>query len=300
MRNLNHLPTFLAVVEQGSISRAAEHLHLSQSAVSSQIADLEASIGQRLLDRLPRRGVAPTAAGCVLQEHIAAALALVARGERAVHDLEGLQAGRLVVGASSTTGTYLLPAACGRFVRRFPRVALSLQIGNSAAVVDRLRAGDLDLAITEDDSDHIDCRREPWIRDQIVLIAAADHPLARAAAPVEERDFARHAWVHRESGSGTMRTVAAALQSRGNILPPGPTMGSIEALKRAVAAGVGLAWVSELAVADELERGDLRTIPVAGLRIERRHDLIALCDRQRKPAAEAFVGLLRELRPARR
>lgn len=297
MINLNHLPTFLAVVEHGSFSRAAERLHLSQSAVSSQVAELEAALGQRLLDRLPRRGVAPTAAGEAFRERARAALELIAQGERAVHALEDLESGALVVGASSTTGTYLLPAACGRFARRFPGIELSLVIANSEAVVERLRADALDLAITEDDAEHIDCRREPWLRDEIVLIAAADHPLARSGGTVAPADLAGHAWVHRERGSGTLHTVEAQLAAHGCTLPPGPTMGSIEALKRAVAAGVGLAWISELAVVEERRRGDLARIPVRGLCIERHHDLVIRRGRELKPAAEAFAGLLRELVP---
>jgi DNA-binding transcriptional LysR family regulator len=294
MLNLNHLPTFLAVVEQGSISRAAERLHLSQSAVSGQIAELEAALGQRLLDRLPRRGVALTAAGEAFRERVVVALDLVASGERAVHDLEHLEAGGLVIGASSTTGTYLLPMALSRFARRFPRIELSLVIANSAAVVERLRQGELDLAITEDDSEHIDCQRESWLRDEIVLIAPAGHPLAGQTAPMTPAALEQQVWVHREAGSGTLRMVAAALGAAGCRLPPGPRVGSIEALKRAVLAGLGLAWISELAVADELRRGELVRIPVEGLRIQRRHDLVALRGRARKPAAQAFVSLLRE------
>jgi DNA-binding transcriptional LysR family regulator len=143
--NIHQLAVFHAVAEQGSLTRAAALLFISQPAVSKQLRELERSLGMALFHRLST-GVRLTEAGELLLGYSRQIFALEHEAESALRELHNLERGRLRIGASTTIGTYILPPACARFGRQYPKVELALDIDNSRAIVERLRAGRVDLA----------------------------------------------------------------------------------------------------------------------------------------------------------
>src|SRR3954451_4576553 len=147
--NLAHLAVFHAIACEGSVSRAAERLMVSQPAVSKQLRQLERSLGGgRLFDRLPK-GVRPTAAGELLAGYARRIFALQAEAEQALAELRGLGRGRLSVGASTTIGVYLLPEVFVRFRQAYPGIAMHLEIANSEVIRRRLADGAIDIGLTE-------------------------------------------------------------------------------------------------------------------------------------------------------
>src|SRR5215212_3983858 len=190
---------FADVARHGTMSAAAEVEGISQPAISAQVKTLERYYGTRLLER-DGRGSAPTAAGRLVADYALRVLALVDELGRGVADLEGLEAGELIVGASSTVGEQLLPTYLGRFHAAHPQVRLSVRIGNSAEISARVAARELDFAIVGEEPRDGELFAQPVLEDQIVAFIAPGDPLLREApvAPLALRD---RQFVMREVGS---------------------------------------------------------------------------------------------------
>lgn len=290
--NLHFLRVFTAVAEAGSFSRAAELLFMSQPAVSKLVRELEQQVGLALLDR-SARPVRLTEAGEVLLAHARRIFADESAAERALDQLRELGAGSLAVGASSTIGIYLLPPAIARFHRRHPRVRLFLDIGNTQQVVQHLRAATLDVAFVEGPVEGEGLDVTPWRGDELVVVAPPDHPLA-AGEPVTLGRLLEEPFVLREPGSGTREVIELALRERGAALSVTLELGSTEAIKRAVAAGMGLAIVSVATVTTELAAGGLRRLRVPELPLPRQLTRLTVVGRPPSPALRALLALLEE------
>ena len=289
--NLNHLRTFAVIARAGNVTRAARRLNISQPAVSKQLGELEQDLGVSLFDRLPR-GMRLTAAGEVLQTHAQRILAAEQAAHTELHELSTLGRGRLAIGASTTIGGYLVPSLFGAFRRAHPAVELSLDIANTAVVQSAVLRDQLDLGLTEGfvSSDQLEV--EVVAHDEMVAIAAAGHPAARAGA-LQARDLLALPFIMREPGSGTRDVIEAALARKGLRIAPIMSLGSTEAVKNAVASGLGVALVSRLTAALELNAGRLAELKLADLRIRRPLHLIRLSGKQPSPAVRAFIDLLR-------
>src|SRR4028119_589645 len=174
--NINHLAIFHAVAEEGSLTRAAERLHVSQPAVSKQLRELEKSIGMALFHRLSK-GVRPTEGGELVAGYARNMFALEAEAEHALSELRGLERGRLTVGASTTIGTYLLPQVFAHFQQSYPHIELNLEIANTEEIQRRLLDNSIDLALSEGHVHAPDIQAEVIAWDEIVAIVAPDHPL---------------------------------------------------------------------------------------------------------------------------
>lgn len=301
MLNRNHLALFRAVAESGGFSRAAAVVHVSQPAISMQVAELEESLGTPLFDRLPR-GVRLTEAGKTLLGYAQRIAALEGEAERALRELRGLARGRLALGASMTIGGYLLPALLGEFRRRHPGVELQLTIANTETIKTRLIDGTLDLALTEGmPPQDPELSTRVFREDELVVIAPAGHPLARPAPgkrgirPINARQLCAEPLILREPGSGTREVLLRALADCG--AEPGEivlTLTDTEAIKRAVLAGLGLAAVSRLCVTLELAGGVLVEVPTRGFQLRRSLYEVTVRGRQPGPSVQAFVALLAE------
>lgn len=265
--NRNHLAIFYAVAEEMSISRGAARLMVSQPAVSKQLGQFERSLGVRLLDRLPR-GVRLTQAGELLLTYARRIAAAEAEAQQALDELKGLRRGRLRIGASTTLGVYLLPDAFVRFRTRYPAIAMTLELARSSDIEQRLTDGRLELGFTEAFSGTTDLEAEVLMNDQLVAIVSPRHPLARKRRVTAEQ-FCREPFVVRDTGSDTRSFVEQHLAAKGLSVRPVMSLGSTEAIKRAVAAGVGVAIVSRLSIELELKARRLVVLPVTGLSISR-------------------------------
>lgn len=289
--NRNHLALFRAVARAGSISGGAQLARISQPAVSKQIAELEDSLGIRLLERLPR-GCRLTEAGQVLDGYVARWLALEADAQRAMEELRGLKRGRLSLGASLTVGGYLLPAILAEFHRRHAGIELRLEIANTEQIRRRLLDGTLELGLTEGPAESQELESTVFFQDELVAVAPRGHRLLRARR-VSVRDVCAEPLIFREEGSGTRAVVERAMHRKGIRVKPYLTLASAEAIKGAVASGMGLAFVSRLTIAPELQAGSLGVVPIADLEIRRPLHAQRVHGRTNSPALEGFLGALR-------
>lgn len=290
--NLNHLSIFQAVADSGSVSAGAQRLRISQSAVSKQLAEFEKQLGVTLFERLPR-GVRLTEAGRLLQGYANNLVALEAEAESAIRDLKLGVRGRLRIGASRTVGAYLMPALLARFRRRHPDVEIFLQVDSTGAIEQRLIASDLDIGFTEGivGSDLLDYR--VFDRDELVLIAAPGHPIARTD-PAPLSAVVQQPLLMHEVGSGTRAVTEKAFSARGIALRPSMTLASTEAIKHTVATGVGIAVLSISAVRTELAAGTLKVVRMKGLTIDRPLYRIQRKGVWSSPSLQALVELLGE------
>ena len=289
---------FLAVAREGSFTRAASRIHLSQPTLSQQISDLEQELGKRLLHRRGRK-VSLTEAGRVFSPHAARVVAAANDARHAVGDLDGIGHGSLLVGASTTPGIYVLPRVVAAFQQRYARVALTLSIANSRLVEERVRADELDIGVV---GGHVLGPGERCVAagliDELVLIAPRRHAWTRRRG-IGTRDLATERLLIREPGSATQQVMERALQQAG--ITPGPTMelNHTEAIKQYVIAGLGVAFVSIHAVRDELRARQLALVPVRGLRIRRHFHVIHEERRILSATARAFLAVLDEHAAAR-
>jgi len=265
------LRTFRVVCEAGRISAAARALHLSQPAVSQQIHRLEESTGRVLLQR-SARGVTPTAAGATL---LGWARRLDALLEEAAVDLgrDAPARGELRLAASTTLASFVLPRLFARFrAARAPALPIRLVVGNSDAVLEQVRAGDVALGLIEGSGRAPHLHTEPFFDDEIVACVAADPSRLAFAAPRTPAALGRAPLVFRERGSGTREVVERALRRLGVRRAPGVAdveLGSTEACKGAVEAGLGVGFLSRVTIEKELALGTLRPVEIRGLAIRR-------------------------------
>lgn len=293
--NRNHLALFHAVAQAGSISGGATTARVSQPAVSKQIAELEEALGVRLLDRLPR-GCRLTEAGRILAEYAQRWRSLENDATRAVEEYRGLKRGRLAVGASLTIGGYLLPGALAEFHRRFPDIELQVETANTQQIQRALLDGAIELGLTEGPLESEELESAVFFQDELVAIAPAGHPLLRRRG-VTAREICREPFILREEGSGTRAVVERALKRAGLNIQPLLTLASPEAIKNAVAAGMGLAIVSRLIVALELQAGSLGIIPLKDLAIHRPLHRQRVRGRSQSPAMAGFLEVLKKRNP---
>lgn len=287
---LRQLRTFAMVIRCGSFSCAADELHLTQPAVTAQIQALERELGVLLLDRLPRR-VLPTQAGEVLLPFAASMLNLEAEASRALAELQGLQAGTLRVGASPTIGTYLLPGILGVLKQCHPGLRLIAEIEPTHRIAEALETHALDVGLVEAPVRSSVLDAWTFVTDELVLVVPAVHPWAQKDSVCVE-ELAGQALIVREPGSGTRQMVEERLRALGLELTPSLELGAIEAIKKAVAAGLGIAFVSRLAIQTEERVGTLVVVRVDGLDLSRPFFCLHHRHRHMSPPVQAFLRLV--------
>jgi len=288
--NFNHLRLFLAVAEYGGVTRAAEAVFVSQPAVSKAVQELERQVGVPLLEHIGRR-VVLTEAGEILADYARRIFTLATAGRQAMDELRGLDQGHLSIGASTTIGIYLLPAVMGVYHARYPAITLALDIENTELVIARLRSSAIDLALVEGPVAGDDLHAEPYRDDTLTLVTAPGHALAERGTATPA-DLVSAPFLMREFGSGTREVVETALRQHGITPVIAMELGHTEAIKLAVAAGLGVSILSTLTVQHELARDLLVAVPIAGVTIRR--TLLRMQRRDYRPssAARAFLDLL--------
>ena len=287
--DLRQLEIFAKVAELGSFSRAAQALFLTQPTVSEHIRTLEDELGVRLLDRLGR-GAAVTKGGALLLSHAHRMLALSREARQAMESFLGRMSGELLVGASTIPGEYILPALIGRFKEKFPDIAITLLIGGSQAVTDWVVEGRAEIGVVGARSSHRSIESRELFPDDIVLIVSAAHPW-HGRKQVTMDELRAEPLLLRERGSGTRKALETALEAAGTgiaALRVVGEMGSTQAIKQAVKAGVGVSLLSRRAVEEECRAGSVWCLRVKDLKISRAFYLVTHRDRSRSPLAEAF------------
>jgi DNA-binding transcriptional LysR family regulator len=265
------LKVFRTVAQHLSFRKAAEHLFITQPAVTLQIKALEEDLGVRLFDRRGNR-IFLTAQGTRLLRYAKRMESLVAEAEQDIAEGEGHLSGELALGASTTIAQYVLPRLIGAFLLENPRVRLTLQSGNTEQIVQLLMDGVIALGLIEGPARHRDVQTEPFMEDEMVMIAPAGSGAGRLT-----RDHLRSTnLLMREQGSGSLRVIEMALGRAGiktQNFARVMNLDSSEAIKSAVEAGLGVGFVSRWAIAKELELGILKIVEVPGMRVTRSFSL---------------------------
>ena len=282
------LEVFVTLVEQGSFTNAARHLGLSQSTVSGHIADLEGRLGLRVVGR-ERSGVMPSRAGKALLAPARAALRAERNVRMAAAEMTGLLQGSLAVGGSTIAAGDLLPRMLSSFRAEHEGISINLVTGDSAEIIERVQHGDVDVGIVGARPSVRGLVSEPVATDELVMIVPADHPLADEG-PITAARAAGQSFVMREEGSGTR---AGLLEALGVTAPDRELdvvcqVGSTEAVKAAVRAGLGVSFVSSLAVEEEVAAGTLAVVDVQDLRLPRSFHIVSRDAEQVSPAGRAF------------
>jgi DNA-binding transcriptional LysR family regulator len=290
--NLHLLRLFTSVVQQGSFSKAAAALYISQPAVSKAVQELERQLGAPLLDR-SSGGIALTAAGQTLYRYAEQIFLTEQAAALELARLQGVEAGRLALGASTTIGVYRLPTLLAHFAEVYPHIRLFVDIGTTNDIVLRLLTSPLDLALVEAPvaDDRLDVT--PLWEDRLVVIAPPEHALAQQAE-VRLDEVLQQPFIGREPDSATRLLAEKHLHARGISLPVQIEVASNEVIKHMVQAGLGLAMVSETTIQSELASRTLVTLPIPELVIERRFSLLQVVKRPLSASGRAFLSLLRE------
>ncbi len=288
--NFEQLRSFHAVATRGGFSRAAESLYLTQSTISMQVRALEKELGVRLFERLGRR-VMLTAEGQSMLGYASRILSQAEAARREMAAFRGVETGELLVGASLTIGNYLLPELFGSFRRLHPGVRLVLDIAPTYRVAEQVASAALDLGLVEAEVSDQELETRPFRVDELVLIVPPGHRWAERGW-VSVTDLPEEPFLEREPGSGTREIVQGRLAEQGVQVTPVLELGSPEALKSAVRAGMGVAIVSRATVDLELQVGVLRVVPVRGLRLTRPFLIVLHRGKHRSPVLSAFLELL--------
>jgi molybdate transport repressor ModE-like protein len=274
---------------QGSVSAAARAVGIGQPSASEHLRLLEAAAGQRLVER-NGRGSRLTEAGRVLAAHAGQALATLAAGEEELHALAGLESGTIHIGASTTPGVYLLPDMLGCFQRDYPNVSIEVEIASTGEIIERLLAGRIHLALVGDAAADERIELEPLLSDEIVGIAKPGL-LPKTRGSVKPETLAAHTLLVREARSSTQQVADRALRAAAIDPTRVWELDSSEAIKRAAREGLGVAFVSLYAVAEEVGRGELECFRLAGRpRIERRFHIARVARRSPSPSERRFVA----------
>jgi DNA-binding transcriptional LysR family regulator len=288
---LEQLRIFVAVAKHQHVTHAAAELHLTQSAVSSAIAALEARHDVRLFDRVGRN-IVLNQTGTVFLAEARAVLARAVAAETALDDLGGLKRGRLSTYASQTIACYWLPERLVAFQTAYPGIEIDVQTGNTSEAAQAVIEGSAELALVEGDVDDPVLSRQTIGRDQLVVLVGASHPWAKRTE-LATSDLARSPWVMREVGSGTRAWFEATLKARGvdpATLPITLTLPASEAILSAVEAGAGATVLASIVARASLLAGGIRQAPYD--LPARPYYLLRHKERFRSKAGDAFVSLI--------
>ena len=289
--NLHRLRVFHAVARRESYSRAAEDLRISQPAVSKHVLDLEEELGAKLFHRLGRR-IVLTEAGRLMTDYAQRIFLLADEARRALEELQGLERGRLHLGASSTPGNYLLPKALAAFQAKYPRLEVSLNIMASHDVVEQVLRQDLDLGFVGA-TFSADLHVQPYVEDELILILRPGHPLA-SIRTISREALEKETFVLRDVASGTRTVAEAELKVRGIAIRRLLELRSVEAVKQAAAEGLGISFISRYAIALEVRHKVLAVAADPRLRFRRPLVMISRKDARLSPSALAFAASVRK------
>jgi DNA-binding transcriptional LysR family regulator len=287
---VHQLTVFRTVAHHLSYTKAAEMMYLSQPAVSQQVRTLEVVLGLRLFAR-SGRGIVLTPAGQEMLRHTERLLALHAETAPVVREIHALERGSVLIGASASAGTYVVPALLGTFHARYPRVRVTLRVANRRTIEEQLLTHQLDLVVMS-----LIERQERFVIEslmpyELVVVASPSHQLAGRTA-LRLHDLQRETLLRREQGSGTRQDAEQQFEQAGVALQMSLELGSIEAIKEGVAAGLGIAVLSRESVALEVAGGELAILDIQGFPLSRQWYVVHLKGRRLSRAATTLRQFL--------
>jgi LysR family transcriptional regulator, low CO2-responsive transcriptional regulator len=288
--SLRQLRTFEAVARLKSFSRAAEELNVTQPTVSKQIRLLHEEVGLALLEQIGKK-VFLTEAGEQLYATCADWLETWGSFEQTIADLKGVKQGRLRVAAVTTT-KYFMPRLLGPFCAQYPGIDIALEVVNRDRLLERLLRNQDDLYVMGVPPENLDIECEPFMENPLVILAPATHPMAQSKN-LSFTDLANEPFIVRERGSGTRLTVERAFHERNLPLKIKMELGSNEAIKQAVAGGLGLALLSQSTLSLDVSQKEVAILDVEGFPIKRSWYVVRPRGKQLSVVAKAFLDFLR-------
>ena len=283
------LKVFEAVARHLNYTRAAQELHLTQPAISMQVKQLEDSLGVALFEQLGKR-IHLTEAGQEVLTYARSVTQQLDELEGVLNRIKGLAGGRLRISVA-TTANYFIPTLLGTFSRRFPDVTVTLDVTNRETLLRQLRENTVDLVIMGQPPGEADVDAEPFLDNPLVVVAPPSHPLAGKKkiplARLQEETF-----LVRELGSGTRIAMERFFSERGMQLNTGMEVGSNEAIKQSVQAGLGLGLLSRATIEQELALKRLVVLDVEELPIMRHWFVVHRRGKRLSAAAEAFKNFM--------
>ena len=286
---LRQLKVFESVARLNSFSRAAEELHLSQPAVSTQVKKLEEHAGNPLFEQFGKK-IYLTPAGTELLEISRAIIAQFEAAEQAMTHLRGVAGGKLNVAVISA-GDYFFPHLLVEFVRRHPGVTLNFTVHNREGLLAQIAQNLTDLAIMVRPPTDLDTVNQPFAPHPYVIVAAPSHPLAGQCAIARSRVM-REPFLVREKGSDTWNSMQESLGSDLDGINIAMEIRSTETIKQAVIAGMGVSFLSGHTVAKELQAKSLTVLDVVGLPVQLNWYVVHRRKKRLPPVAQAFKDFL--------
>ena len=284
---LRQLQVFLATARCGNISRAAESLSMSQSAASGALRDLEAQFEVQLFDRVGKK-LKINNLGKLLQVQSEALMERAVDLEQAFADTGEL--GHLRVGATLTIGNYLAVKMIAEFREAFPRSDISLTVANTETIAEQVANYELDVGLIEGELRHPDLDIRHWREDDLVVFAAPGHPYAQLSA-LDDSHLLNTPWVVREEGSGTRQTFDRAMTGLLAELDISLELQHTEAIKRAVATGLGLGCLSRICLQDAFRRGSLVPVQVPQRNFHRHFSIVLHRDKYHSTGLQRWLAL---------
>lgn len=269
---LRQLEVFTAICRHGGVSHAATMVRLSQSAASQSLAELESALDGPLFDRAGRRLLLNERGRSLLPR----AVELLERAGALESELRGSDAAApwsVRLAASLTVGNYLLPPLIAGIIATRPEAHIELDVVNTETVISEVASFRVDAGFIEGPAAHPELDVRPWRDDVLRVVASPDHPLA-GKRRINVQDLADARWVLRERGSGTREVFERAAHNAGLKPLAALELGHTEAIKRALVGGDTLACLAQLAVADALQRGELKALPTPFLDLRRTLHLV--------------------------
>ncbi|PIC64146.1 LysR family transcriptional regulator [Sporosarcina sp. P13] len=286
------LLVFLTVIEKGNLTRAAEKLFITQSAVSQNIKLLEEQFNAQLLDRTNKR-IKLTKAGEILYLHAKQIMNQYALAGRMIDELKEGITGSLTIGSGFTFGEYFLPDVISTFIKDHPNINPKITIKNSIRIANQVKQKDLDIGIIEREIFYDELLTVPFSQDDMVVIVPADFPKNNGdVIPLSE--LAEQTWIIRENGSGT-RQVTDTMFARTKLAPKRVLeFGSTQVIKGTVKNGIGISYTSKVAVKEELEKGVIKALTIEGYKDARTFYYVTNKSQPSSKALELFIETLED------
>ena len=288
---LRQLKVFESVARHLNYTRAAEELFLTQPAVSMQVKQLEESLGVALFEQLGKR-IHLTEAGREVLGYARSVTQQLDELEGILNHIKGLSGGRLRISVA-TTANYFIPTLLGTFSRRYPEVTISLDVTNRGTLLRQLAENTVDLVIMGQPPAELDAEADAFMENPLVIVAPPDHPLARKKKISLER-LQDEVFLVREPGSGTRIAMERFFAERGMRLKTGMEVGSNEAIKQSVQAGLGLGLLSRATIEQELTLKRLVVLDVADFPIMRHWYIVHRRGKRLSAVAAAFRQFMLE------
>lgn len=288
---LHQLKVFEATARHGSFTRAAEELYLTQPTVSIQVKQLTKAVGLPLFEQIGKR-LYLTQAGQKLLETCQQVFEGLDQFEMSVADLKGMKQGQLRL-AVITTAKYFVPRLLGPFCQQYPGVEISLKVTNHQNIQERMANNEDDLYIISQPPEHPDLAIHPFLDNPLVVIGPKNHPLAgKKSVPVQA--LSGESFIMREPGSGTRQAVQELLDTHGVEVRVRLELGSNEAIKQAIAGGLGISVLSLHTIISEGTQGEFTILDVEDFPIKRQWYVAHLAGKQMSVVAETFLAYLLE------